>query len=74
MTVEDGESTEFQSALPRGERHNFRGMGQWGDNFNPRSREGSDEDEHITPEQAHKFQSALPRGERQGSILYNISK
>ena len=55
---------EFQSTLPREERRRAGNKGFMFRNFNPRSHERSDEDEHITPEQAHKFQSTLPREER----------
>ena len=43
------------------------------DNFNPRSREGSDPDENISIITQVIFQSALPRGERRG-IRDSLSK
>ena len=63
----------FQSTLPRGERlvlYNYR-KGQ-GD-FNPRSREGSDELIERLNGEIMKFQSTLPRGERLPShITYSL--
>ena len=54
----------FQSALPRGERLPLtRGMLQVHD-FNPRSREGSDQSHKPRTAILQAFQSALPRGER----------
>ncbi len=55
----------FQSTLPRGERQitllTITGNGQ---NFNPRSREGSDQSAPCGSFPASRFQSTLPRGER----------
>ena len=57
---------EFQSTLPRGERH----MKEWiihiPGNFNPRSHEGSDTNLQEWSALLILFQSTLPRGERQG--------
>ena len=56
----------FQSTLPRGERHPPRqdiAVAQSQD-FNPRSREGSDAKAEITDPEVMQFQSTLPRGER----------
>ena len=55
----------FQSALPRGERPRVRAPGGALENFNPRSREGSDIAGALTAVRKRLFQSALPRGERQ---------
>ena len=60
----------FQSALPRGERHYLTEMSSQSTYFNPRSREGSDENGYEDEEQEEQFQSALPRGER----LPNLDK
>ena len=55
----------FQSTLPRGERHRIgAGFKKSRDNFNPRSREGSD-DFPVKAYKLSEFQSTLPRGERQ---------
>ena len=55
----------FQSALPRGERREMHVEYWFGDpDFNPRSREGSDEKDNERFLQMVRFQSALPRGER----------
>ena len=55
---------QFQSTLPRGERHvvgiPFKGI--W--DFNPRSHEGSDDIHLVAPVITVLFQSTLPRGER----------
>ena len=56
---------KFQSTLPRGER--LRAMMKYSvflRDFNPRSREGSDDFWHQTCALESKFQSTLPRGER----------
>ena len=59
----------FQSALPRGERRMRKTMQSRTQNFNPRSREGSDV-EIKACDYAHAiFQSALPRGERHGASV-----
>ena len=54
----------FQSALPRGERRNSGDHSQEIQDFNPRSREGSDIPANGYLMQTDIFQSALPRGER----------
>ena len=62
---------QFQSTLPRGERHNFvlcniivltR--------FNPRSRAGSDVAVYVRTVSKIVFQSTLPRGERLTPLFY----
>ena len=58
------DALEFQSTLPRRERHaHDSGTGQL-EHFNPRSREGSDEDSAIAGSNCSLFQSTLPRRER----------
>ena len=60
-----GSSNSFQSALPRGERREFRNHHtRVSRGFNPRSRVGSGKTPSVTPSRARWFQSALPRGER----------
>ncbi len=54
----------FQSTLPRGERHLHRCNRDCRDDFNPRSREGSDRGLNLNVPQQLLFQSTLPRGER----------
>ena len=55
----------FQSALPRGERHYITSARlALYNNFNPRSREGSDALLSGQSTWTRAFQSALPRGER----------
>ena len=59
------EYMQFQSTLPRGERqYSDDGKTFTGKDFNPRSREGSDEGMAIMSDIKSKFQSTLPRGER----------
>ena len=54
----------FQSTLPRGERPNFNPRSREGsDNFNPRSREGSDDKSEVIKEKHYDFN---PRS-REGS-------
>ena len=60
----------FQSALPRGERRGTSCTSSILRNFNPRSREGSDEIYTGGLAKVTLFQSALPRGERQRSVTY----
>ena len=55
---------EFQSTLPRRERHSPVHQTSWSTHFNPRSREGSDFPLLHAPIFLHKFQSTLPRRER----------
>ena len=62
-------SNIFQSALPRGERRCTRLSARDFDNFNPRSREGSDDAIRNTLSGKMVFQSALPRGERHLPVL-----
>ena len=45
--------------------------GKKGANFNPRSREGSDQAKTL-PEHTLKFQSTLPRGERLARLESNL--
>ena len=55
----------FQSTLPRRERRTFEICIQISfNNFNPRSREGSDMPYRQNPYTRRKFQSTLPRRER----------
>ena len=54
----------FQSALPRGERPVSGRIFHKSTNFNPRSREGSDNERQRYYLCIFRFQSALPRGER----------
>ena len=54
----------FQSALPRGERRIWLSALSRRNNFNPRSREGSDSVSARNGKNSTRFQSALPRGER----------
>ena len=54
----------FQSTLPRGERHRNSKRKNLEQDFNPRSREGSDERKIVKNDRACEFQSTLPRGER----------
>ena len=63
----------FQSTLPRGERPGMAIMAPASQNFNPRSREGSDIlfSQHDTLNL--KFQSTLPRGERPRQMLCSKS-
>ena len=57
---------QFQSALPRGERHPFHSTYTSRiHDFNPRSRVGSDDLIIGRIYNYIRFQSALPRGERQ---------
>ena len=68
-----GNIYEFQSTLPRGERHRFRVRTDTvSNNFNPRSREGSDEILAKLGLSEIVFQSTLPRGERlpRRAVLY----
>ena len=62
-----GSSVQFQSTLPRGERPLRIYPAFNSDNFNPRSREGSDPADSILSIASTVFQSTLPRGERQCS-------
>ena len=55
----------FQSSLPRGERLLSDNIGSSVPDFNPRSREGSDEYAEWMRFNMPLFQSSLPRGERQ---------
>ena len=55
----------FQSSLPRGERQKQEVQNGESDNFNPRSREGSDATVITATASTYSFQSSLPRGERQ---------
>ena len=55
---------EFQSALPRGERLHYHPLSKDYHDFNPRSREGSDQISGRHSLTRSRFQSALPRGER----------
>ena len=57
--------TTFQSTLPRGERLQVIIHLKLLDNFNPRSREGSDASRLYDDLYTLSFQSTLPRGERQ---------
>ena len=60
-------SYKFQSTLPRGERRGGAAMWDSDENdFNPRSREGSDTIIHVIMGGHILFQSTLPRGERRG--------
>ena len=54
----------FQSTLPRGERLWKRSIKVGHLNFNPRSREGSDNAANNIIKSKKRFQSTLPRGER----------
>ena len=54
----------FQSTLPRGERHNRVLGSPPSKDFNPRSHEGSDEEQISLLDVDPLFQSTLPRGER----------
>ena len=54
----------FQSTLPRGERRGLRRVPALPVDFNPRSREGSDDHHFSFYRFGHPFQSTLPRGER----------
>ena len=57
--------TEFQSTLPRRERHPASHSGvNFVRDFNPRSREGSDPKEYGMLDAIRIFQSTLPRRER----------
>ena len=56
---------KFQSTLPRRERRIFYGLWMLQNDFNPRSREGSDDVEKVKGAQEELFQSTLPRRERQ---------
>ena len=58
--------SSFQSTLPRRERQKDRRQDKKGQNFNPRSREGSDVDCLQENVYLDGFQSTLPRRERQG--------
>ena len=63
--------TEFQSTLPRRERlPRSPSPSRMGDNFNPRSREGSDLPLFVSIAVLREFQSTLPRRERQ--IIFSI--
>ena len=65
---------QFQSTLPRGERLRKRKLqADFGD-FNPRSREGSDEAVEEKYVLGTKFQSTLPRGERRGAKKVLVSE
>ena len=66
---------KFQSTLPRGERRFAPSPTlPWAEDFNPRSREGSDRMSNIMFGNFFRFQSTLPRGERHSSrIRYLIS-
>src|SRR5699024_5791380 len=61
----DQRPEKFQSTLPRGERRIPVSMAPATQNFNPRSREGSD-DRIYKAAGLKIFQSTLPRGERLG--------
>ena len=54
----------FQSTLPRRERRKDARTGITGSNFNPRSREGSDDSAVFKLSFGIQFQSTLPRRER----------
>ena len=55
----------FQSTLPHGERPAVTGFVLiWAENFNPRSRMGSDENRQLSKSRIAEFQSTLPHGER----------
>ena len=58
------EMEQFQSSLPRGERLLSDNIGSSVPDFNPRSREGSDEYAEWMRFNMPLFQSSLPRGER----------
>ena len=69
---------EFQSTLPRRERPFFCFSTDQTHSFNPRSREGSDEEEACLTFCINMFQSTLPRRERRlhnrtGSISLSVS-
>ena len=64
LVLSCGGYTEFQSTLPRGERHTERKLAYRTDDFNPRSREGSDHGLQTCRRSPARFQSTLPRGER----------
>ena len=59
-----GGMTEFQSTLPRRERPLLPDTRYPYQNFNPRSREGSDKGFQDTLKMIELFQSTLPRRER----------
>ena len=54
----------FQSTLPQGERRRYNKINQQHDDFNPRSRKGSDSVVAIFISVKTLFQSTLPQGER----------
>ena len=78
-TVKPPNSKSFQSTLPRGERRFSNQFCRRTKNyFNPRSREGSDEQHDFLISQISTFQSTLPRGERpflrhHNAYIHNIS-
>ena len=61
--------SRFQSALPRGERHNMVGYCQSHRDFNPRSREGSDDGTQLSVRYGCYFN---PRS-REGSDSINFA-
>ena len=61
--------TRFQSTLPRRERPDKDGRVSAKENFNPRSREGSDDTSALPDTQASPFQSTLPRRERRNDTI-----
>ena len=62
-------SVQFQSTLPRGERQLSGSFPHSHADFNPRSREGSDDRWNALEPATQKFQSTLPRGERRGLFV-----
>ena len=62
----------FQSTLPRRERRDVSCPADRQRDFNPRSREGSDENSHRTAEAVMAFQSTLPRRERLDKYLDHL--
>ena len=65
-------SAQFQSTLPRGERHITGATTCSRLNFNPRSHEGSDMIAPYDWQLLQVFQSTLPRGERHKRPLFFV--
>ena len=75
MKKTEGQVGAFQSTLPRGERlYSFQNCPDFKNDFNPRSREGSDPDFRASNLVNSRFQSTLPRGERRYFRFYKPGK
>ena len=67
------QTQQFQSTLPQGERPGVNLIQTLIQDFNPRSRKGSDGSRKRDIEKAIKFQSTLPQGERPTATLLMLT-